>query len=172
MRGYLRTRGVLAAIAIGLAVASAGCTPKSTPPSGTSILSNGVDFNFTYLHWDAGLAVILIDEVAGGRGSSGSGSTNSPVYTMSGYAGGGGKGYQWRLEATAGKTGTLRVDGRDYDLANGAVFVLKLKDDKLQIHQLKRDMSAIPFDADRCREVLTKDEEIQELLGKKAPPKK
>ncbi len=64
-----------------------------------------------------------------------------------------------------GKAATFRIDGNAYGLSQGAVFVLKTKADKVEVHQMKRDLSAVPFDVEGCREFLKKDAEILKALG-------
>lgn len=143
-----------------------GCTPKSTPPGGGSIVSSGTGFNFTYLQWKEGLSLILVDDLRGGHGSRGSSSSGSPTYVASGYSGNDGHGYKWHLETSDGKSATFKIGDSNYDLNNGTLFVIKSKEGKIEVHQLKRDMSTIPYDADKCREALTNDAEVQKLLGR------
>ena len=69
------------------------------------------------------------------------------------------------------KTATFKIDGKEFDLTKGAVFVLKAKGDRVEVQQLNRDLAAITFDADACREFLKKDAEIQKIFGMGDPAK-
>jgi hypothetical protein len=147
-----------------------GCGPRSTPPSPSAIASSGPGLSFSLHRWKEGLNLLLVDDLPGGHGSHGSGSTNNPVWSESGSGGtADGTGYKWQLETTDGMTARFRLDGKEYDLANGTLFVITRQDKQLTVHQLKRDLSAVPHDADKCREYLTRDEEVQKLLHGDAP---
>jgi hypothetical protein len=60
---------------------------------------------------------------------------------------------------------TVRINGKEYDLSKGVLFVIKAKGDQVEVHQLQRDLTAIPFDVNGCKEPLVKDAEIRKLLG-------
>jgi hypothetical protein len=154
---------------LGLLAVVIGCQPRSTPAGPGMLTSSGSGISFTYLKWDQGLRILLVDNVAGGHGSSSSGSTNDPVHRSKGYAGPDGSGYKWEVDSTNGTSATLKIDGKEYDLANGALFVVKAKEGNVEVHQLKRDLSAIPYDGAGCREAIEKDAEIRKLLGLEAP---
>lgn len=147
---------------------AAGCNtgPTSSPPGGASIVSSGLGFNFTYEHWNEGLSVLIIDDLAGSHGSHGSGSTAKQVYTADGYGGNDPQSYKWHLETSDGKTAKFQINATDYDLSNGSVFVVRWKDGRAEVQQFKRDMSTIPFEAFKCREALDKDAQIQKALGR------
>jgi hypothetical protein len=74
-------------------------------------------------------------------------------------------GYRCVLETKDGKLVNCRINGKEYDLSKGTLFVIKAKGHQVEVHQLKRDLTIIPFDADGCKETLEKDKEIRELLG-------
>ena len=57
------------------------------------------------------------------------------------------------------------MNGKEYDLSKGTLFVIKAKGEQVEVHQLKRDLTTIPFDANDCREPLQEDAEIRKLLG-------
>lgn len=153
-------------VAIILAIASAGCGTRTTPPGPTTIGTSAPGMNITYLHWNEGLAVLFVDNVKGARSAKGSGSTRSPVYLETGSGGSPGSAqYRWKLETTDGKSASLTIDGKDFDLSAGTVFVLKAKGNDIEIHQLQRELSTIPFDAEGCKEHLQKDAEISKILA-------
>ena len=57
-----------------------------------------------------------------------------------------------------------------YDLSKGALFVLKAKGEQVEVRQLSRDLSAIPFDA-KCRDVIENDAEILKVVRPTDLPK-
>ncbi len=69
-----------------------------------------------------------------------------------------------QLETKDGKSATCRINGKTLDLSNGALFVIKAKKEQVEVHQLKRDLTTIPFERDDCKESLQKDAEIRKLL--------
>lgn len=110
--------------------------------------------------------VLFVDNVKGSHHSGGSGSTDNPVHTARGSAGNvDAGGYQWQLETMDGKSANCRINGTDYDLSKGGLFVITTKGEQAEVNQLKRDLSTIPFDTDGCREPLVKDTEIRKALG-------
>ncbi len=74
-------------------------------------------------------------------------------------------GYKCQLETTDGKSADYRINGKEYDLTNGTLFVIKAKGKQIEVHQLKRDLTKIPFDAADCKGPIEKDAEIRKLLG-------
>lgn len=51
--------------------------------------------------------------------------------------------YSFRLPDA--KSGTLTLDGTEYDLANGRVFLVKPAGDKLEVKQIEKDFSTTEF---------------------------
>jgi hypothetical protein len=171
--GCLRPWSLVLA-ALGLGILIIGCAPRVTPPGPSTIASAYPDVSFTYLKWKEGATLMLVDDVhMGNRHSGGSSSTNNPVYSGAGSTmSADGRGYKWQVETTDGKAVKFTIDGKEYDLSKGAMFVMKTKGEKVEVHQLKRDLSTIPFDNAKCQEALTKDAEIMKLLGPAELPKK
>lgn len=159
-----RIRWAASCIGLFAFVVGMSCEQRSAPPGPASLSSSGTAFSFTYFKWDAGLRIIFVDNVQGGRGFTGSGSTNDSVYYSKGYSGAGDRGYQWTVETTNGISATIKIEGTEYDVANGTVFVVNAENGKIEVHQLKRDMMRIPFESEGCRRVLQDDSEVQEIL--------
>jgi hypothetical protein len=174
LAGYLRPWFFVPA-AFGLAIFMLGCTTRTTPPGPDTVASSTVGLSLTYLKWKEGTSLLLVDDIflGGNHQSGGSGSTNNPLYTGGGSAkAADGRSYKWQVETTDGKTVKFTIDGKDYDLSKGALFVMNAKGEKIEVHQLQRDLSAIPFDARKCEEALKKDAEVMKLLGPAELPKK
>jgi hypothetical protein len=128
--------------------------------------------NYTFLVWQEGLRVLFVDDAKGAHGSRGGGCTDNPVYTVSGSAGSAGAGgYTWQIDTRDGKSADFKLNGTEYDPTQVALFVVKTKGDQVEVHQLSRDLSAVPLDADGCREALEKDAEVRQLLGLGELPK-
>src|SRR5262249_36174773 len=155
-RTRMHSRLLLTALSLGFLLAPAGCLTRSTPPGphGGSFSGGGV--SFTYMWWDTGLRVLLVDDIEdGSRNSSGSSSTASPVYTEQGSASApDGRTYSWKLETADGRTAKLTIQGQDYDLSKGALLVVRTKGGSVQVLQINRDLSTVPDDLFQCHERL------------------
>jgi len=154
----------IASIGIALVICLVGCGTRTTPPGPTTIGTSAPGMSITFLRWKEGLMVLFVDNVKGSHRSGGSGSTDNPVHTATVSAGPETGGYKCQIETKDGKSATCRINGKEYDLSKGTLFVIKAKGEQVEVHQLKRDLTAIPFDADGCREPLQKDAEIRNLL--------
>jgi hypothetical protein len=149
-----------------LIISVAGCRTQSTPPGADTIGTSAPGLSITFLRWKEGLMVLFVDDIKGGHSSRGSGSTDNPVHTQivsatSPDTGG----YECQIETTDGKSAVCRINGNDYDLSEGTLFVVKAQGEQVEVHQLKRELTTIPFDAENCREPIQRDAEIRKLLG-------
>jgi hypothetical protein len=52
-----------------------------------------------------------------------------------------GRRIDFKCQSADGKTGSLTVNGTPYDLGNGALFLVTSKSGKVEVRQLKRDLS-------------------------------
>jgi hypothetical protein len=163
---------LIAFIGVALIVSVAGCGTRTTPPGPGAMYTSAPGMNIVYLRWKEGLRVLFVDDVKGGHNMSGSGSTSHPVHTETVTAGSPeAGGYECQLETEDGKTAICRINGTEYDLSKGTLFVVKANGEKVEVHQLKRDMTTIPFDTKNCRDPIQKDGEIRKLLGLGELPK-
>lgn len=159
-------RCLIALLGVVWIISVAGCGTGSTPPAPDTILTTAPGMNITFLRWKEGLSVLYVDDVKGGHRSGGSGSTRNPVHTATIVAGSPKSGgYECKLESKDGKSAICRINGKDYDLTKGTLFVIKSNEEKAEVHQLKRDLTIIPFDEKTCRKPIQEDEEIRKLLG-------
>ena len=159
-------RCLIVLIGVAAIISVAGCGTRTTPPGASTMGTSAQGMNITFLRWNEGLKVLFVDDVKGGTSSSGSGSTDNPVHTqIVSAASPDTGGYKCQLETKDGKSAICRINGKDYDLSRGALFVIKAKGEQVEVHQLKRDLSTIPFDTDHGRHPLQKDAEIRKLLG-------
>ncbi len=146
-------------------VSLSGCGVRTTPPGPTSLGTSVPGMTITFLRWKQGLTVLFVDDVKGGHGSAGSGSTDDTMHTSTVSAGDPDSGgYKCLLETKDGISAICRINGKEYDLANGTLFVIKSKGEQVEVRQLKRDLTKIPFDAADCRAPIGQDAEIRKLL--------
>jgi len=160
------SRCLIVFVGVALIVSVAGCSRRTTPPGADAIVTSAPGMNIVFLRWKEGLTVLFVDDVKGGHRASGSGSTDNPVQTEIVSAGSPDTGgYKCQLETTDGKSAICRINGKEYDLSKGTLFVIKAKDEQVEVHQLKRDLKKIPFDAHDCKDPIEKDAEVRKLLG-------
>jgi hypothetical protein len=149
--------------------------PKFVPGPDSFCHSSG-DISFTLHRWKEGTTILLVnDGLLEGDVPGFVDSASTTVYSGNGYVIlKDGRGYKWQIETTAAKAFTFRIDGKEYDLSKGTLFVTKIKakGEPVEVHQLKRDLSAVPFDAEGCRDFLRKDAEVMKLLSPAVVPKK
>jgi hypothetical protein len=114
------------------------------------------------LQWQEGLTLLLV-EAAWARTSR-----SGDFYSQSGGAWDavGDQRYEWHLRTGDGKTGTFRiVPGKEYDLSKGAVFVIKASGDKVEVHQLARQLPNNSVGTKPAEEYIKNDTEIRKLFG-------
>ncbi|HJZ58808.1 MAG TPA: hypothetical protein VKE74_27950 [Gemmataceae bacterium] len=58
------------------------------------------------------------------------------------------------------------MDGKDYDLAKGTLFLVRTKGGKTEVEQLSRDLSAVQPEPESCKTFAQKDPAVSQLLGK------
>ena len=132
-----------------------GCVTKSTPPGPDTVLATVEDASFSFLKWKDGLAIMFVDEFNGHRVGGPGGSTEDPVYRVTGSSeSGDGHGYNWELETSDGKIAKLKIDGVQYDLGKGGLFVVQLDGDQVIVHQKDVDLSELNTDHEDCQAFL------------------
>jgi hypothetical protein len=143
---------------------------RMAPHDKWSIGSGNTDMSFTFIRWRGGLMLLFVDGFKGGHSQSGSSDYATASSTESGLAESAtGPQYSWLLKTSDGKTAAFRIDDNEYDLSKGAMFVSTIKDGKVELHQLNRDLSLVPFEIPECKEYLKNDPEVQKLLGLALP---
>jgi hypothetical protein len=82
--------------------------------------------------------VVLCDSC--GRHSGGSGGEGGTFQRFDGFSESTtGRRVEWRWETVDGTSGTVVINGRQYDRSGGGLFLVYTKGEKLRIVQLKRD---------------------------------
>jgi hypothetical protein len=174
LAGNLRLCFVIAA-GIGLMVAEGGCW-KGSRPMRSGHRSTGGSFTFlnsaserSHAHydfctWREGLVFLKVDDL------SKPGESSFDFYHAVGSASNkDGTRYEWRLDTSDGITATVRINDKDYDIAEGTLFVVTAQRDKVEVHQLSRDLSELarphPFDHSAIIKFLGNDSEVRKILG-------
>jgi hypothetical protein len=144
-----------------------GCAPKSTPPGDNSISGVAEGARYSYHYWDEGLALLFwYDFSSGGGGCVGSGSTEDPVYRLECDVDNlAGQRVKWLAETTDGVAADLWIDGRQYDLANGTMFLIATRGNSLQIEQVARDLSQLAPDVDELAALATEDPAVIDFIA-------
>lgn len=118
----------------------------------------------------AGKPAVLVwaDAAMGGGshvGSSGEGDANAPVVRGSAYVSRAGDEVTWECRTADGKPVTLSVGGKEYDLADGSVFLLRTKESPVGVVQLKRDLAGIEVTPVGLRGFAETDPEVSAFLA-------
>jgi len=165
-----RRGGCVAAVI--LSVAACGCSsnlPKGFMPSAFGTAEGRVSVEL--LRWPNGPNVMICTDITGG-GSSGGTSVSGPpwIATARGYQSGkDGRRVEWELESKDGRSVDCRLNGKNYDLKNGALFVVT--GPKMQVEQISRDLSGVQADVESCKSFVHHDPAVSKLLEEVKPAK-
>ncbi len=122
-----------------------GCGRRTTPPGPKTIGGAVGGTSYTMLVWEEGLRILLWSDVVGTADSAGSGPTEDGVYQQSGGAEArDGRAYGYSLETRDGVTADFAIDGTQYGLGEGALFLVSTEGGTNSVRQLDADLSAIP----------------------------
>jgi len=153
-------------IVLVLLIAS-GCrgSPQPEPPLLSFAEKDGTVF-FLRLK-EVGTIIICCDIPGGAGGIKNSWSGPPPVGKSEGYASAkDGRREDWKFETTdGGRSVKFSVNGKEYDLSSGGLFLVKTKGGKTEVEQLNQDLSAVQPDEESCRSFVRKDPAISKLLG-------
>lgn len=176
MRSFAGNPRLCLAVAagLGLLVAMSGCWTRRPGASGYSWTSGSVPGlksankhlspDFEFFRWWDGLTILIVEDVQGFGHGSGSGDNYQWKLAADNDHG---LRYECQLDTTNGKTATFRIDDKEYDLSRGALFVIKARDDKIEVYQLNRNLSALPFDSAVIGDFLKNDAEVRKIFGVK-----
>jgi hypothetical protein len=153
----------LLSVALASCVTMAGCG-RATPPGPSS--SSGVvepNTHFHFLSWKDGLAVMFVDNIADAHHSGGHGSISDPVHRSTGGAESKeGDRYDWEIESIDGRIAKLTINGIDYEIDKGSVFVIRMKDKRPTVEQLDLDLSQLTHGAD-CAAFIKENRKVLKL---------
>jgi hypothetical protein len=145
-------------------LAASGCRQLSaSKPTGVIVeVGNGSVY---LLRWKGGPAVMICSDVKGGTASQGEGWSSTRYKAQASRSAPDGRRCDWELETTDGRSVQCRVNGKDYDLADGTLFLIKTKGGKTVVEQLDQDLSAVEPDEKSCRDFAHKNPAVRKLLG-------
>jgi hypothetical protein len=78
---------------------------------------------------------------------------------------GDGRRFEWSLETGDGRAVKCRLDGKEYHLAKGKLFLVKTKGGKTEVEQLSTDVSAVSTDAKSIEDFARMDSAVSKFLG-------
>jgi hypothetical protein len=152
------------------AVMVAGCDRQTASPSAPSpeIISGMTRdrTSFTFLKWNEGLAIMLVDH-CDAHHMSGSSSSGKPdqrkgeAYSWNQDSSERKIAYGWQLETTDGRTAVFAVNNVEYDLSQGAVFRIGTAGGQPTVTQINRDLSSIQADMNACDHFVTSTPELR-----------
>lgn len=155
---------------LGLLIFMSGCGPSTASPGVKTISVSKDGLYATFIHWENGGMLMVVDDV-GPHGGKGRDSGEGGYAFTESVGENSGPGYKWSFASPDSKAATFRIDGEEYDLSKGALFVVAAKGEHVEVHQLQRDLSTIRFDSDVFQEFIEKDVDIQKVLGAGDVPK-
>jgi hypothetical protein len=142
-----------------------GCG-KSTAPGAN--IAGGVyeQSGYMLMKWEEGLTIMIWHDAIVASNSHGSSSTGSSVYTLKGHAESeNGIRVEWDLETSDGKTAQFIIDNTNYDLSEGALFIISTKTGTTTIMQLNRDLSDVQPEHDSCVAFGENDPDVADFIN-------
>jgi hypothetical protein len=150
-----------------IASGCSGSTPPEQPePLVLSFAENDGTVFFLRMK-EVGPIIICCDIPGGAVEIKNSWSGPPPVGRAEGYAfAKDGRRMDFKLETTDGtRSVKFSVNGKEYDLAMGGLFLVRIKDKNTQVEQLKADLSAVPPDVESCKRFVRANPATSKLLG-------
>jgi hypothetical protein len=163
MNSYQSLKGVLIVLAV---LALSGCMTRSTPPGASTAAGAVGAGDYTFLQWNEGLTIMIWDDIRGSHSNHASGSTSDPVFRQSGQAESpDGRSYSYQVETEDGLTARFSIDGKEFDLSQGTLFLVKTRGGETGVQQLSRDLSEVSFDNQAFWEFAASDPDVAELIS-------
>lgn len=149
-----------------LALVAGGCAGKSTPPGAGTAYGAVEGAGYTFMRWQEGLALMIWQRDTNFLMCEGGSSTRDPVYELSCQAESD-DGYRldWTVQSTDGETAQLEMGNGTYDLSGGTLFFVRQREGGIEVIQLDRDLSGIPFDHNQITAFAKSDPDIAEFIG-------
>jgi hypothetical protein len=121
------------------------CSPNSTPPGANSIGGSVGGTLYSYHYWQEGLAILIWHDFSYGEsGCGGSSSTEDPVYRLNcDVEAHDGRRFSWEVHSSDGLTAEMWIDGDNFDLSQGTLFLVSSQDSGTQVVQVQRDFSEL-----------------------------
>jgi hypothetical protein len=77
----------------------------------------------------------------------------------------------WACETADGKTGTMKINGKVYELGDGPLFLIATRGAEVRVRQLARDLSAVRPEKESLEEFLRHDPDIGPFFAEAAVAK-
>ncbi|MCX7044416.1 MAG: hypothetical protein NTX50_02880 [Candidatus Sumerlaeota bacterium] len=120
---------------------------------------------FVFSRWKEGLAIMVCYDVVVRKQESGQiaslYATRKHIWKINGN----GQEFGWQVQTRDGQTAKFTLDGRDYDLAKGALFLVKTESGRTQVQQLNHDLSGARPTSDSLNVFIEKDPDVLKFLG-------
>jgi hypothetical protein len=144
---------------------ASSCAQRA-PASPDSLYTTIEDGSIVFFRWKDGPTVMICSDIQAGATSSGENISGPPwLRKEEGFISSvDGRRLDWQVETTAGRSVKCRLDGKEYDLAKGTLFLVKTKGGKTEMEQLSRDLSAVQPDSASCKDFARKDAAVSKLL--------
>jgi len=160
-----RYQGMKVSLALLVVLVLSGCT-SSTPPGASTAGGVVGDGAYTFMQWKEGLTILIWDDIRGSHSNHGAGSSSDPVFRQSGQAESpDGRSYSYQVETENGVTARFTIDGKEFDLSQGTIFLVKTKGAETSVQQLSRDLSEVSFADEAFREMAQSDPDVAALIS-------
>jgi len=124
-------------------------------------------YHAEFAQWGSGSAFIIIADLTG-PSQSGASWRPAGAFWNGRFSIEDGKSIVWECSSADGKTGHLKIDGNNYELADGSFLWIALEGDAVVVRQFKRDtLTMAPNQA--TLELLFKEPEVRQLIGDRTP---
>lgn len=164
---------------------SVGCGSAPPPPPPSSPVLSGAHHSWSrfrevqpkanvdevqahYVSMPTGTATVLVAVILTDAAGAAKIRTSGRGTISGEQVAGDGRKVEWRCTTSDGKTGTVTLNGKDYKLAEGSLFLVATKGER--VAQLKRDLTSVKTDGDAAtvfEGVVKGDEEIGRFFGDK-----
>ena len=155
---------LLTGILVLISVLCCGCKPSATPLGPNSTFGKVGQTSYLLLRWRDGTSVMMwfdAQQLTGG----GSGSSGEATYRQTGsVTNSDGRRVEWRVETTNATLITIEIDGTQYDLAQGTLFLVKTRGGETQVQQLKRDLTTMKATREGCVALAETDTDVKDFV--------
>jgi hypothetical protein len=126
--------------------------------------------HFAMTKFQGGLTVMVVDRLNGSSHVAGKSDTQQSVTTAR-VTTPNGPDLEWRLASRDGHNGELQINGRDFDLAQGTLFVLEARGNEIEVHQLQHDLTGLACNIPAATAFVNEHrDELDPLTGAAAAP--
>jgi hypothetical protein len=141
-----------------------GCR-RYTPPGPNTHTAKVDDASYVLFRWNEGLSVMMWFDSYGVVFTSGSGSTDDPIYRGSGhFEANDRRRVEWQFETENGITATFKINDTTYDLSKETLFLISTQSDRVNVRQIERDLSSVSPTVESCTEFAKNDPDVSAFI--------